>query len=89
MSRRQWSFSSGSTGCSISVRSIMATHCARVARYLRIWLQNLLALYFSTTMSVARAVMTGVSAASWKLEWHAGMVENMRSSDVMAVSQLP
>ena len=76
-------------GCSIRVRSIIATHCASVARYSRTWLQNREALYFSTTIIVALAVSTGVRAASWKFEWQAGMVVSMRSLAVIEVSQSP
>ena len=38
---------------------------------------------------VAPAVTTGISAASWKLEWHAGMVERTRSEPRRETSQSP
>ena len=71
----------------MSVRSIMATHCVTVARNSRICDQKRLALYFSITMSSAPAVSTGMSAASWKLEWQAGMVVSRRSLRVSDTSQ--
>ena len=45
--------------------------------------------YFSTMMREAPAVITGIRAASWKFEWHAGIEVSTRSLPRSETSQSP
>jgi len=71
------------------VRAIIAISCTTVAPSWRTCCQKCDAEYRSAITRVAPATSTGVRAASWKLEWHAGIVVSSRSPGRSEVCHTP